>query len=158
MNKYLMLSAAALVASTSGAAAANASRTDTVTFDGYCGSVRIVHSGPQYNAAFFSCGGALTGIGFGLAQKTKGMGRHVDISDNQYGNNRSIAVNTDFSLPFRTGGTWGLWIEFSGVSSFLGNSGTYSVNVPAHQGKGKSLTAETRALIERLRAAKGQHR
>ena len=153
MNKYLLISAAALLASAGTADAV------TVTFSGYCGSIILTPQSNRYNAQFIGCSGQLTGTGFGIAEKIKGFGKFVDLSDNALGNNYGIYseyLSYLLSLPLKNGGSWSLWIGINGISSFEGNSGTYNVDGQRHGGR--SIAAETRALVEKLKSAKAASR
>lgn len=149
MNKYLLISAAALLASAASADAV------TVTFSGYCGSIILTPQGKRFNAQYIGCSGQLTGTGFGVAEKIKGVGKFVDLSDNALGNNYGIYseyLNYQLSLPLKNGGSWSLWVGVNGISSFEGNSGTYNVD-GAGRG-GRNIVAETRALLEKLKSTR----
>ena len=153
MNKYLMMSAAAVLASANGATASNAG--NGISLGGGCG-LNIVGSGKGvYAVLYTSCGGPGVDTGQGLSRKTA-QGKSVELSSNYFGSAKSLGISYDISLPLRSGGTWATWIEISGVTAFLANSGTYTAGA-AHK-KGRNVAAETKALIARLRAAKGQHR
>lgn len=153
MNKYLLVSAAAILAS------AGAADATTVGFSGYCNGVVLTHQGKNYNARYTNCSGTVTGTGFGVAVKTKGLGKNVDLSDNAYANNYGIyseVLNYDLSLPLKNGGKWSLWVGLDGISSFEVNAGTYNVDVPGHGGR--NLVAETKALVEKLRSGRAASR
>ena len=150
MNKYLMISAAALLSSATGTAAATAKWKYDVVCVGDTPSIGLTHSRVVYNAKW------LDGIetGFGLAAKTKGIGNNVDLSNNYFGDARSVALNFDLSLPLKDGKAWTMWVELSGISSFEANAGTYTVNCTDSKRSGRNVIAETRALIERLKRAR----
>jgi hypothetical protein len=143
MNKYLMMSAAALLA---GAATGADAKSATLCDDQGNPIAYLSYGDKIYNVAYE--GG---GIGFGIGGKTKGLGEHVTLSDN-YAFGASTAASFDFSLPFKGGGTWNLWLEFSGNTSFEANAGTYTLCTAAMTGRG-TVVAATKALIAQLRAA-----
>ena len=153
MNKYLLLSAAAVLAGTSGAIASSA-RGGAIDLGNGCGLVLTEVQKGVYAVQYNGCGGSGVETGQGLSRKTA-QGKSVQLSDNYFGNDRSTADSLDISLPLKNGGTWALWIEFSGTSSFIANSGTYTVGAAAKK-TGGNVMAETRALIARLRAARGK--
>ena len=149
MNRYLMLSAAALVAST-GLASASKVKSGALDVGSGCtlGIAQVEHG---VYVARYGDGAS----GQGLSRKTAN-GKAVELSDNVFGSDTSTAVSFDVSLPLKNGGTWALWTEFSGTTAFIANSGNYSVcTAPV---AGGSLKTETLALIERLKAARGARR
>ena len=150
VNKYLMMSAAALLANVGGAAAANKT-VDTIYIGGNP-AIQLSHDDEFYNAGYLS--GVGGGIGFGIAERTRSIGKHVDLSDNYYGNYRSIAINFDLQLPLKNGHRWTTWIEFSGTTSFVANSGTHTVNGPGANRTASNIVGETKALIAKLRASR----
>jgi hypothetical protein len=162
MNKHLMLMGAAATA-LAGPAGTIAANSKTVALGpGSGGSscpwvVTEVQKG-VYAAQFHSLTGISTGQG--LSRKTpQGKSVELSMSNNYFGSGTSIGFSLDVSLPFRTGGTWALWIEFSGVDAFMGNSGTYSVCTAPKAGGSKAgggIRAQTMALIARLRAERAQ--
>lgn len=137
MNRYLMLSAAALLASASGA---NAKQIIS-----YCG---MTFFEPQKGVFAVQYPDGSTGQG--LARKTDHQ-RFVELSNNSEGNYRSVALSYDLSLPFKSG-TWAQWIEFSGTTSFEANSGT--CNATSRQGDDGRVTSEVRAMVQARRAAR----
>jgi hypothetical protein len=145
MNRYLMLSAAALVASTGWASAAKV-KSGTLDVGSGC-TFGIVQEERGVYVVRYGDGAS----GQGLSRKTAN-GKAVELSDNVLGSDTSTAVSFDISLPLKNGGTWALWTEFSGTTAFIANSGNYSVCAAPKAGGG--LNAETKALIERLKAAR----
>lgn len=163
MNKYLMLSAAALLVSTAGANAAV--YTFDFAWDGQwsCqGGILITQDKGIKRAAWTdtdnNCAGG-TSEGAGILTKVKGLGEVYVMSDTQLGKNYGIfSEQISWTLPARprNGAPWTLWVGLNGVSSFEGNSGTL-VNVT----KGKvhiprSGRAGTASVVRRLLAASGR--
>lgn len=149
MNKYLMLSAAAVLAS--GASAYAGTHTFTFGTSGggsYCdgGTVVTAIGGNKAVRAWKhtnnNCASG-TSEGQGLVGKTKGLGSISLMSDTFYGKNYGIfSEQLSYSLPKKlvSGGAWTLWVGVNGVSSFEGNSGVLN-NVNAHvHGKGSVST------------------
>jgi hypothetical protein len=153
MNKYLMLmsAAATALAGPGGTAPADA-KTYGISLGSGC-EFAIVGAGGVF--ASQNKAGAVTSTGQGLERKTS-AGKFVELSDNYHGNYSSFAVSYDFSYPFKTGGTWAAWVEFSGTTSFVADSGTYTRCTGAASRGGRHVDV-TRALIERLRAERTQH-
>jgi opacity protein-like surface antigen len=147
MNKYLMLSAAALLA---GAGAANAANKASATiYIGGAAAIQLGYSGIVYNAQYVNCTGGGIAIGMGLAANTTVLGKNVDLSDNCVPP-EGDAISFDLQLPLRNGHAWTEWVEFSGTTSYPLDSGTYKLH--AGPGTGGKLAAETKALIDRLKA------
>jgi len=137
MNRYLLLSAAALLASASGA---NAKQ-----IIAYCGMNFF-----QPQKGVFAVQYPDGSTGQGLARKTDHQ-RFVELSNNSEGNYRSVALSYDLSLPFKSG-TWAQWVEFSGTTSFEANSGTCNAN--NRQGGDGSVASKVKAMVEARRAVR----
>jgi hypothetical protein len=137
MNRYLLLSAAALLASASGATAKQTTS--------YCG-MKIFQPQKGVFAVQYTDGST----GQGLARKTHHQ-RFVELSNNSEGNYSSMALSYDLSLPFKSG-KWAQWIEFSGTTSFEANSGTCNAN--SRQGDDGSVTSKVKAMVQARRAAR----
>jgi len=148
MNRYLMLSAAALLASTNGAIASHAESAGISLGNG-CG-IGIVGGGGIYAAQYFGCGSGISN-GQGLSRKTGRRTKSVELSDNYFGSQTNYGRSFDISLPIKSGGTWALWLEFNGTTAFIADSGTYTVGAAARRTRG-NLAAETKALVARLKA------
>lgn len=138
MNRYLLLSAAGLLACTSGAAAAKKEFA-------YCG-LNLFEPQKGVFAVQYPDGST----GQGLTRKTP-QGRFLELSNNYYGNYTSIALSYDLSLPFQAGGTLTAWIEFSGTTSFEGGTSTCN---GAGQRDRALLLGKVRELIAARRAAR----
>jgi hypothetical protein len=152
MNKYLMLSATALLASAGEATASNVS--SGISLGNGC-ALGIAGGGGIYVVQYFGRGGGGIATGQGLERKVRHK-KSVELSSNYFGSATSMGISYDISLPIRPGGTWALWVEYNGTTAFIADSGTYTVGVAGPR-KGRHLAARTKALIERLRAAEGQH-
>ena len=160
MNKYLMLSATAVLASGASAYAG----THTFTFGSskggsYCdgGQVTTAIGGDKVIRAWIhenhNCEGS-TSIGQGLVSKSKekGLKNASDMSDNGFGKNYGIFSEAEnYTLPGKiaSGQTWTEWLTINGTTSFETNSGPL-LNIDAHvYGKGtKSTSSVVRQLIQ----------
>ena len=163
MNKYLMMSAAAVLASTAGA---NASGTPhsfvfaTAGGSSYCdgGTVYTGVDGGAFSGTVRAwqhtnnnCSGGVS-TGQGLLGKALAIGKASDMSDNYFGNYKSIALNYTLPKKIKNGQPWTLWVEFSGTTSFEGNSGVLVNTNPGHKGA-KSTVANLKTLITAHRNA-----
>ena len=153
MNKYLMMSAAAVLTATGGSAHAAGEQSGNIVFSGTCSGIALHWQGQAYAAAYLNCSGTPTAYGQGLAGKTKGIGKNVDLSDNYVidGSNTE-SVNFDISLPLKNGGKWFLWLQLSGVTSFEANAGKYNLGGATKYGTGQSVLAKSLAAIARHKA------
>ena len=149
MNKYLMLSAAAVLAS--GASAYAGTHTfvfGTASGASYCdgGTVVTAIGGNKAVRAWKhtnnNCASG-TSEGQGLVGKVKGLGTVSQMSDTIEGKNYGIySEQLGYALPKKiaTGAAWSLWVGVNGISSFEGNSGVLN-KVNAHvYGKGSAST------------------
>jgi hypothetical protein len=172
MNKYLMLSAAAVLAGTACAAAKTYCYTlgfGTAGGGSYCDSGMISwNTSTAFHGAVRSwkhlnnnCAGA-TSDGFGILGKTKGLGDYVTVSDDFYAKNYGIySEQLAYSLPakIKDGAKFLMWIAIDG-SAFVANTGTLE-NVGTCQdgraiGHGRTSTvAGVKALIAARRGRKG---
>jgi hypothetical protein len=155
MNKYLMLSAAAVVASATGASA------DTHTFQfgtagggSYCDGGTVTNNGVVW-AWQHTNNNCYSGVstGQGLLGKVEGFGKVANMSDNYFGAATSIALNYTLPKKIKAGNTWYLWVEFSGTSSFLGNSGVL-INTTAAKKGGANTVAKLKSMIKAHQNAK----
>jgi len=146
MNKYLMMSAAAALAAASRADAKTATLCDENNQPMF--TVNYVHD--IYTVQYSGSDG-----GLGIGERTKGLGKHVPISDNYFCATDALcswALSYDISLPLKDGGTWTTLIKFSGTSAFIGNSGNYKLCNAAPSNSNTGMRARTKALIDRIRA------
>ncbi|MFL6689814.1 MAG: hypothetical protein ACJ8IR_06450 [Alphaproteobacteria bacterium] len=143
MNKYLMLTSAALLSSQ----AAAGTPAGTIYFDHSDCAITFNTSGAGIYAAQYSqCGNSGIAYGEGLAMKSA-FGKHVELS---YSANSEISF--DLSLPFKNRGTWTEWQQINGTSSFVVDSGTYKLHPHAKIGRG--VVSQTAALIEQHKGLK----
>ena len=143
MNKYLLMSAAALVGSTSTASASSAS----INL-GYCSNFHLGWQGDLYLAkgvGFPSCGSSVV-YAIGLAGKTKGMGKNVNFGIT-YSN---APLGLDFALPLKTGKEWVAYASTNGSTMFILDSGTYTVanGARANSGSRTSLATKIHEMLQ----------
>lgn len=166
MNRYLMLTAAGLLASNTGASAGTFCFTFASSVgDPYCDGGRVstgvdggAHGGAVRSWVHTSanCVGG-TGQGQGLLGKIPGLGKISNMSDTYlakyYG---MFSEQLSYTLPkkFLTGyhsQPWTLWIGFNGTTSFEGDSGILDnvsncQNVAGHRGTRSTLEHVTELL------------
>lgn len=165
MNKYLLLSAAAVLASAAGGASAS---TIGSSFQfgssgggSYCDGGTVYKSGPNNSLWSWqhtnnNCEGGVS-IGMGVCcEKKVGGFNGATLSDNFFAANyNSYAITSSFKLPkkLKEGQPWLLFICFSGTSAFVANSGKLkNVSHPQHKGT-RSTAGALRQLIELRRSA-----
>lgn len=161
MNRYLLMSAAAVLAGTGTANAGVHSFTfATSGGTGYCdGGTITTNIANSVGAAWIhtnnNCASG-TSQGAGLLGKIKGLGKVWVMSDNFEGKNYGVFAEYftyTFSKKIRTGAQWTLWIGISGTSSFEANSGEL-INVTAGaRGIKSHATTSTAATVSQLIAA-----
>jgi hypothetical protein len=151
MNKYLLLSAAALLASTASAALASNSGSQSIFSPGDTCPMAVLHwKGPLYAVRFPACGAGSSSFGAGVAaRKTPGVGRNVPLA--------SVALAkagvgfdgsfVDFTLPLKNGGTWREWATTNGATTFLLNTGTYQLTPGAKRNSQNSMVSATIAAL-----------
>ena len=149
MNKYLMLSAAAVVASSANAYAGTHTFTfGTASGGAFCdgGTVVTAIGGNKAVRAWThtnnNCYGG-TSEGQGLLGKVKGIGTLSDMSDTYLGKNYGIySEQLAYTLPKKiaNGQPWTLWIGLDGVTSFEGNAGVLTSVGAKGYGKGTTST------------------
>jgi hypothetical protein len=158
MNKYLLMSAAVVLAGTGTANAGVHSFTFATSGGGsYCdgGTITTGLAGHHLAAWIHTNNNCASGTsqGAGLLMKVKGLGKVYVLSDNYLAKDDGIdneyltyAINKKLTQ-------WTLWIGFSGTSNFEGNSGTLNnVTAGAHGVKSHG-TASTAAKVAQLVAA-----
>jgi hypothetical protein len=168
MNKYLMLSAAALLAGTATAGAGTyCFNFGTANGGSYCdGGVLYtgVDSGIYHKAVRSwrhvnnNCAGASSN-GMGILAKTKGLGDASAMSDNGFAQNYGIFSEQliyTFPKKIKNGRPITIWIEFNGTSSFEANSGTLqgvtkckAGDVPVGHGRTSTLAGVKALLVAR---------
>jgi hypothetical protein len=156
MNKYLLLSAAAALATTAaGSAQAGSYSVHFLSTGGgsYCDG-EIGTSNFSSNAAvgyhvYTHCSSAdpnLVTVGLGEKGATPKKGKkkgHIDFSDITFGYlyAENAGILFDLASPVQAGGNWDLWVAFSGSSAFLGNEGVLAAGQFAkHNGGAQKST------------------
>jgi len=140
MNKYLMLSAAALIATTAGAHAKGKGLTQ-FTF-GTAGGGEYCDGGTIHKASKSlwgwthnyeaGCGYSYNAFGLGVTGKNKQNGDNAAMSDNTYSRQSGITINYVLPKNMKAGGTWTLYLTEGGTSTFEGNSGVLIAGLPGH--------------------------
>jgi hypothetical protein len=162
MNRYLLMSAAALLASTGAAGAATHSFTFGTTNGGsYCdGGTITTGLGNGYLATWIhtnnNCASG-TSQGTGFLIRVKGLGEVWWMSDNYLAKNDGIYneyLSYAFQKKIKNGSKWSVWIGLSGYTNFEANSGLLAnVTAGAHRVKSRG-TASTAASVAKLIAAR----
>jgi hypothetical protein len=158
MNKYFLLSAAAVLAST----AANASSTiGSYNFGTAAGTSSCtgfnVSTGPAsvWSVIYNNCSGPPS-YGLGLLGKSKAVkGKTATMSDNYFAIDYGISSEyASFTLPakLKAGQPWELWLGMNGTTAFLANTGVLVANNGAKHRTGKSIRAGLKELIQAHRA------
>jgi hypothetical protein len=157
LNRYLLLSAAALLTGTTAANASEVSFTfGTSNGAPYCDGGTIV-TGVGGNKAVWSwthtntnCASG-TSEGQGLAGKS-GKKSIAVLSDTYDSKQHVTTESVSYVLPqkLKTGGHWEMWVEAGGVSSYEGAHGVIIVGAP-HQTSGKSTLAAVTKLVQQGR-------
>jgi hypothetical protein len=162
MNKYLLMSAAAVLASTGAATAGTHSFTFGTTYGGsYCdGGTATTGLSGGADAWIHTNNNCASGTsqGAGVLGKTS-IGKIYANSDNYLAKNDGIYNEyLSYTLPKRikSGKQWTLWIGLSGYTNFEGNSGVLNnVTAGAHGIKSHGTTS-TAAKVKQLVAAHRQ--
>lgn len=150
MNKYLMLSAAAVLGTATGANAGSpvaSFQFGTAGGGSYCDGGTAYTSGSGLMSWQHTNNNCSGGVSYGQGQQSKGtsVGKGADMSDNFFAKNYyAFFTYVNFQLPkkLKNGKTWTLTIGFSGTSSFIGNSGPLiNVSAAAHGVKSHSKTS-----------------
>jgi hypothetical protein len=156
MNKFLMLSAAALVGSAAPALASDQSKLHTIHFfssngASYCDGMNFQNAGKHMAVGLHlneDCAGT-NGQVSGTVNKTQ-----YTLNENQ-GFSESFAY--DIYKPIRNGGAWDLWVCLSGTTCFMANQGFYEKGFPGVHRKGVSTTAKVAEMVAAWRASRGSH-
>jgi hypothetical protein len=156
MNKYLMLSAAAVLA---GTVEANA---DSVGFQfGTIGGAPLCDTGTvtangvvwAWQHGFLDCGGGVSN-GQGLLSKVEGVGKGAMMSDNHTANYTSVGISYWLPRKLKNGSVWSLWVEFSGTTSFKYESGVIIRSGAAARRGAQDTLSRVRALVRAHRRAR----
>jgi len=154
MNKYLMMSAAAVLAGTA-STAANASHSFTfgTAYGGsYCDGGTVLQQTSIWSWAHTNnnCAGG-TSYGIGVLGKAAAVvypptatGFKAAVMSDVYfcQNDGLCSWAISYALPkkIKTGQPWVLFIKFSGTSAFLGNYGLLTNASPGHKSKVSTVT------------------
>ncbi|MGH6887587.1 MAG: hypothetical protein ACREHF_00040 [Rhizomicrobium sp.] len=156
MNKYLAMSAAALLGSTLPAAAGQLSQAHRIHFatsngGSYCDGMLFYKS--PYAGANIALGSHLySGCGSTNAPVAGKMhASKVVLVENWQGEPPVLLY--DISKPIRNGGTWSSWACYSGTSCSELNSGTYKLGYTAQRVGRASTTARLSEIIAARKAA-----
>ena len=164
MNKYLMMSAAAVLAST-GANTATAASFQFGTAGGgsYCDGGTLTHnSGAAYSWQHTNanCASAVS-YGQGLLGKTAGLGKISNMSDTYFGQLYGIfSEYLSYTMPkkIKNGAQWTLWVGINGVSSFEGNSGVLiNVSPAARKPSGHSKVSTLKSVKQLIALHRGNN-
>jgi hypothetical protein len=169
MNKYLMLTAAAVLAGTAGASAGGTCFQFTFGTAGggsYCdgGNVYTGVDNRAYSGVLRAwrhtnnnCNGGQSS-GYGILGKLTGLGKVSFMSDNieaqNYGN-YSTSLNYTLPKKIKNGQPWGLWIGLNGTTLFYGNSG---VLVNASKCQNGPMSHGSKSTVEGVKAVIQAHR
>lgn len=171
MNKYLLLSAAAVFAGTTAAGAGTYCFAFGTGGGSYCDGGRVTTGvdGGDLNGAVrawvhtnANCSGG-TSQGYGFLSKVPGLGKVSNMSDTfyaKYYGNFSTAVSYTLPKSFNPFGSkyWSLWIGMNGVTFFEALSGVLIRNGkcqnPAASHSRKSTLDAVKALLAEHRNAK----
>lgn len=157
MNKYLLMTAAALIgAATSAAGNANAGGGPyTIKFDGYCDGMTFHRSGASPIAVGEhlneDCGGR-TGAVAGTVDKKEFL--LFETLSGNYSSVQQIAFG--IHKPIRDGGKYDLYVCFSGTTCYGGNGGTYSLGCCDARAAGRPVSSKVAEIIAQRRAARHQ--
>lgn len=136
MNKYLLMSAAAALASTAaGTGSASASSFSvhygTSTGSSYCDGIIGASNGQAYwgHHTYTTCGYShnIADVGIGGKKLKGGIKKAAVMSDDTFAfiyGNENYAITFQLQTPVVAGNHWNLWVWFGFSSSaFLGNQG-----------------------------------
>jgi hypothetical protein len=140
MNKYLIMTATALLA-TSGASHAAGFTFGTANGGSYCdggtittrlgggaaaGWIHVLDGGKGKKSSWGGACGSGETSGQGLLEKVKELGDVFVVSDTAFGKEEDIfSKQLQYTLPkkLKNGQPWTMWIGMNGTSSFEANSG-----------------------------------
>ena len=156
MNKYLMMSAAALLGSAAPGFAAHPSGTHAIHFGTsnggtYCDGMSFYKS--PYSGAPIELGThLLSGCGETDTEVAgKGSKTQFTLVEGWISNTTFVY---DISKPIKNGGAWVVYICPNGSTCFFGNSGTYALGYQPAKGIRQSTTARVGAMIAERKAAR----
>jgi hypothetical protein len=153
MNKYLLMSVAALLASSAGAGASSHHGTAIVSLN-YCSYFELHWKGALYAVravATETCKTSSYNFEAGLAGGKKDK---ASVSFPIPTTEPHLILTLDLSLPIRQDGTWLLYGSTNGTTAFVFNSGDYGVRRPGgHKPRSRtSLGMKVKELLEEAAA------
>jgi len=148
MNKYLLMTAAALIgAATSGVEKANAGGGPyTIQFNSYCDGMTFKRT----DAPPLATGEHLNIDCAGGTAPVAGTVNNKEFLLFETGSSLQYAYG--IHKPIRNGGVWDLWVCFSGTTCFFQGSGTYSLGCCAARNSGNPIKSRVADLIAQRRA------
>ncbi|HWA04053.1 MAG TPA: hypothetical protein VG819_11070 [Rhizomicrobium sp.] len=155
MNRYLVLSAAALLAGISPAQAGGGGfRFGTIGGAPLCDTGEVFANGIAWawQHAFLDCGGGVSN-GQGLLARVEGIGKGALMSDNHTENYTSVGISYWLPKKLKDGNIWSLWVELSGTTSFKYESGVILTGGARAPAGAKDTLEKVRALIRARRSA-----
>jgi hypothetical protein len=152
VNKYLMMSAAALLGSAP-AFAGDQAKTHTIHFyssggQSYCDGMTFAKTGVHV-AAGQHLNEDRNGTNVQIIGTVDKIAFHLSENYSQ-----SVAYTFDIFKPIRNGGTWDLWVCLDGTTCFEGNTGTYQKGFPANRASHVPTTVRVAAMIAERRAVR----
>jgi hypothetical protein len=155
MNKYLMLTAAALFGAAAPVTAQGADfagGTYIIHFNGFCDGMKFrrmentpIVLGEHLNV---DCAGGENPV----AGTTKN--KEYLLFENSSSNYSSFVLAYGIHKPIVEGGTYDLWACFSGTTCFNSGGGTYGLGCCDARGSGTPVTAKVAELIAQRRASR----
>lgn len=156
MNKYLMMSAAALLATTAGAHAKGGGLTQftfgTAGGGSYCDGGTLHQTSKtawawthNYEAG---CGYSYNAFGVGLNGKNNLTGKSAGMTDNTYSRQSGIALEYVLPAKMKAGGPWEIYYTEGGVSAAELNSGVLVAGLPTHYSHKGSTADAVKNLIK----------
>jgi hypothetical protein len=150
MNKYLLLTAAALIGTVAPAVAnANAGRIYTIHFNSFCDGMTFhrtqappIASGEHLN---LDCAGGTAPV-MGTVKKSEFLLFETASPSTQF----AYAIHK----PIRNGGEWDLWVCFSGTTCFSGGGGTYGLGCCDARESGVPIKTRVAEIIAQRKSAK----
>jgi hypothetical protein len=167
MNKYLLMSATAVIAGTTTAGAGTYCFNFENANGGSCCDSGMIVTGVDGGAfsgalrawihANNNCAGG-TSEGYGILGKTNGPGKVSFMSDDIYAKNyNDYTTAAGWTLPrkIKNGQPWSVWVGFSGATLFEAGSGWL---VGVSKCKNHPLSHGTKSTVELVRTLVAAHR
>jgi len=156
MNRFLLLSAAALVGSAAPTFANDQAKSHSIHF--------LTNGGASYcDGMSFQKAGKHLAVGLHLNEDCAGTNVQVagTVDKTEYTLNESQgfseALAYEIFKPIRNGGIWELWVCIDGSTCFQGNQGIYKTGFPAKRGQQVSTTTKVAEMIAVRKATRELH-